>query len=92
MTPRFSLSTHGTSFATRARGEELRLDALELAGEAPDLVLDFSGVARVSYSFADEFAGKLGMLYAVTVEGANANVARHIDAAVARRTATPATC
>jgi hypothetical protein len=50
----FTLSDHGTVFATRKRGACM-LAALDSVPE----VLDFSRVERVSYSFADEFVGKL---------------------------------
>ena len=50
----FTLSDHGTVFATRIRGARM-LAALDQVPE----VLDFSRVERVSYSFADEFVGRL---------------------------------
>jgi hypothetical protein len=50
----FTLADYGTIFATRARGSRM-LAALDRIPE----VLDFSKVERVSYSFADEFVGKL---------------------------------
>lgn len=50
----FTLADHGTVFATRARGSQM-LAALD---QVPEIV-DFSRVERVSYSFADEFIGKL---------------------------------
>ncbi len=59
MTPVFSLSDFGRTFATRERGAELR-DAL--LGEHPDateLTIDLDEVLNFSYSFADEFFGKL---------------------------------
>jgi anti-anti-sigma regulatory factor len=52
------LKNFGTSFATRERGRELRESLYERA-DGGLVVLDFSGVTNVSYSFADELVGKL---------------------------------
>jgi anti-anti-sigma regulatory factor len=54
----FVLSNFGQRFATRERALQIRE---ELAREAHgrEVVIDFAGVTNVSYSFADEFLGKL---------------------------------
>jgi anti-anti-sigma regulatory factor len=49
----------GYSFATRARGSELREEVLEQTLDHQAVILDFTDVTNVSYSFADEFVGKL---------------------------------
>jgi STAS-like domain of unknown function (DUF4325) len=89
---RYILKDFGTSFATRARGAELREDALAKA-DGSAVQLDFSDVTNVSYSFADEFVGKLS---AAGVELEYINMAgpveRSIQRAVARRTGAPVGC
>lgn len=90
MATRFLLSEFGVSFATRGRGEELRKQALKRAGAASTLIVDFAGVARVSYAFADEFVGKLvgeGDDLAVEVANASGIVGRTVEDAMRRRTA-----
>lgn len=90
---RFLLSQFGTSFATRGQGEELRKQAMECAGDVSTLIVDFAGVERVSYSFADEFAGKLVAAdddLVVEVTQASKTVARTVEGAVRRRMAPPA--
>jgi hypothetical protein len=94
MVTRFPLSEFGTSFATRGRGEELREQALERADGSATLIVDFAGVRHVSYSFADEFAGKLVVEaddLAVEVVNASESVGRTVEDAVQRRTA-PLAC
>jgi len=94
MVTRFLLSEFGTSFATRGRGQALREQALERAGGSSTLIVDFTGVQHVSYSFADEFAGKLvGECNDLSVEVTQASetVGRTVDEAVRRRTA-PLAC
>jgi hypothetical protein len=94
MVTRFLLSEFGTSFATRGRGQELREQALKRAGGSSTLIVDFAGVQHVSYSFADEFAGKLVAEddeLAVKVAHASETVGRTVDDAVRRRTA-PLAC
>jgi hypothetical protein len=91
---RFLLSEFGTSFATRGRGQELREQALKRAGDSSTLIVDLAGVQHVSYSFADEFAGKLvagGDELAVEVVHASESVGRTVGDAVRRRTA-PLAC
>jgi hypothetical protein len=89
---RYILKDFGTSFATRARGAELRADALAQA-DGGEVQLDFSEVTNVSYSFADEFVGKLSAA-GVELEYINmaAPVERSIQRAVARRTGAPVGC
>lgn len=94
MAARFLLSEFGTSFATRGRGEELREQALKRASGSSALIVDFSGVRHVSYSFADEFAGKLVAEdddLVVEVMNASDSVGRTVEDAVRRRTA-PLAC
>lgn len=60
MTLRYRLSEHGSVFSTRARGVRLLTDVESRLSESHSpIVLDFEGVKHVSYSFADEFVGKL---------------------------------
>lgn len=89
---RYILKDFGTSFATRARGAELREDALAKAAGGV-MQLDFSDVTNVSYSFADEFVGKLSAAD-VELEYINmaAPVERSVQRAVARRTGAPVGC
>jgi hypothetical protein len=89
---RYILKDFGTSFATRASGAQLREDALAQA-DGGALQLDFSDVTNVSYSFADEFVGKLSAA-GVELEYINmaAPVERSVQRAVARRTGTPVGC
>jgi hypothetical protein len=93
MVTRFLLSEFGVSFATRGRGEELRKQALKRAGASSTLIVDFAGVQRVSYAFADEFVGKLvaeGGDLTVEVAHASGIVGRTVEGAVRRRTASAA--
>jgi hypothetical protein len=93
MVTRFLLSEFGASFATRGRGEELRTQALKRAGASSTLIVDFAGVRRVSYAFADEFVGKLvaeGDDLTVEVTRASGIVGRTVEGAVRRRTASAA--
>ena len=55
----FRVGEHGYSFATRGRGAELRNEVVARTAENQAVILDFDGVTNVSYSFADEFVGKL---------------------------------
>lgn len=94
MVTRFLLSEFGTSFATRGRGQELREQALKRAGDSSTLIVDFAGVQHVSYSFADEFAGKLvaeSNDFAVEITHTSETVGRTVDDAVQRRT-VPLAC
>lgn len=87
----FTLGGFGRSFATRGRGAELRGLLLERIGTESDVVLDFSGVAHVTYSFADELVGRLTADHGLDVELDNAepSVERIVRRAVDRRS-TPA--
>lgn len=55
----FIVSAFGSSFATRGKGSELRERLLIQRGDATAVRIDFAGVDRVTYSFADEFVGRL---------------------------------
>lgn len=84
----FRLGQYGRSFATRERGAELREELLArwlpMSGE---LTIDFDGVQRVSYSFADELVGRLAAEHDVSVSIANARgaVASVVERATSRR-------
>jgi len=94
MAPTFQVSEFGRTFATRERGDALRRDLLKLA-EGHDLaVVDFDGVMSVSYSFADEFVGKLCTEESLQVDLQNLSprVREIVDRAVARRTHDQVAC
>lgn len=55
---RFRLVDHGRAFSTRPRGAAL-LDLLESKARNDEVVVDFTGVTSISYSFADEFIGEM---------------------------------
>jgi anti-anti-sigma regulatory factor len=56
----FSLAKHGLVFLTRDRGARMRAELLEARDTATGpLTIDFAGVQSASYSFVDEFVGKL---------------------------------
>ncbi|HVW17490.1 MAG TPA: DUF4325 domain-containing protein [Solirubrobacteraceae bacterium] len=59
MALQFNLREFGTAFATRERGAEMRHAVLARIADERAVVLDFSAIENVSYSFADEFVGKL---------------------------------
>jgi uncharacterized protein DUF4325 len=89
---RYVLKDFGTSFATRSRGRELR-DDLVARADGTAAVVDFADVTNVSYSFADEFVGKLtadGMV----VECINMvpAVQRSVTRAADRRSGAPVGC
>lgn len=83
----FRLGDFGQSFATRERGEELREALLRALDDRGEVVIDFAGVTTVSYSFADEFLGKLCAEHPVKVRSANISprVARIAGRATERR-------
>ncbi len=56
---RFLLADHGTTFATRPRAEELCTLLLGGTEGSDEVIVDLGGVLGVSYSFADEFFGRL---------------------------------
>jgi hypothetical protein len=90
----FRVSDHGHAFATRERGAELRRVLLEEAVGHAEVVVDFNGVANVSYSFADEFVGKLceAAPLRVTQRNLSQRVANIVERAVARRTGSALPC
>jgi hypothetical protein len=56
----FRLAEHGLVFSTRDRGSRMRAELLEQSAEASgEVTIDFAGVLSASYSFIDEFIGKL---------------------------------
>jgi hypothetical protein len=55
----FLLRDFGTTFGTRERGAELREAVLARAPGRAGVRIDFNEVTNVSYSFADEFVGRL---------------------------------
>lgn len=87
----FELSSRATTFATRPFGAEMRLEARTLLGRDRRLVLDCSNVLAVSYSFADEFAGKLTQgerdlpPIDVSIVNASCDVSAVIERAIVRR-------
>jgi anti-anti-sigma regulatory factor len=83
----FRLSDFGTAFATRGRGRELREELLDGVGDGAAVTVDFEGVTNVSYSFADEFTGKLVEAGDVELrlENMPPGVARVVERAVERR-------
>jgi STAS-like domain of unknown function (DUF4325) len=90
----FTLNDFGTTFATRERGAELREELLERAHEDDHVTVDFAGVTNVSYSFADEFMGKLCAETNMRVEMLNAaaRVAEIAGRAVERRSENAVSC
>lgn len=86
----FSLREFGSTFATRGRGAELREMALARFVDDRIMVIDFTDVTNVSYSFADEFVGKLSTEHpdGAEIELANmaGNVERTVRSAQQRRT------
>lgn len=56
----FSLVKYGLVFSTRDRGARMRAELLEVhRASAESMTIDFAGVQSASYSFLDEFVGKL---------------------------------
>jgi anti-anti-sigma regulatory factor len=90
----FQLSDFGRAFATRERGDELRRLLLEQAAGQDAVVVDFAGVASVSYSFADEFLAKLYADDSLQVEQRNLSprVAEIAKRAVGRRSDSALSC
>lgn len=89
----FSLREYGTTFATRGRGAEVRTALLEDAGEEKAVVIDFADVTHISYSFADEFVGKLSARDAhgprIDLINMSEPIDRTVSAARDRRSASP---
>jgi hypothetical protein len=94
MALRFSLSDFDRAFATRSRGSELRTTLIARAADEDRAIVDFAGVTNVSYSFADEFVGKLCSEGSLRIELANMTpaVARTVERAVERRGGAAARC
>jgi uncharacterized protein DUF4325 len=70
----------------------LRDELLAQHPEGGELEIDFAGVTNVSYSFADEFVGKLASRESVQLKLTNMvpSVQRSVDRASARRLAASA--
>jgi hypothetical protein len=86
---RYILKDFGTSFATRARGRELREDVVANLSDGA-VLLDFAGVTNLSYSFADELVGKLSADgYELEYINMAGPVERSVQRAVARRIGAP---
>jgi hypothetical protein len=85
----FILSDFGQMFATRDRAIEIREELLKRAAaeDTSEVTIDFAGVTNVSYSFADEFLGKLCAEAAIRVHPTNLSprVAQISSRAVERR-------
>lgn len=94
MATRFKLNEFSQTFATRERGTELRAELAERVGDQGSVIVDFDGVTNISYSFADEFLGKLCAAgeMKVVVENARPGVARIANRAVQRRAGFVASC
>ncbi len=55
-----SLAEFGLVFSTRDRGSRIRADLLGQIADSPEgVIIDFAKVLNASYSFIDEFIGKL---------------------------------
>jgi anti-anti-sigma regulatory factor len=78
---RYRLADASRVLSTRSRGNSMRCELLEKIKAAPDetVVIDLDGVLHASYSFVDEFFGKL----AVDL-GEGFPVLENVPAAVAR--------
>jgi len=90
----FTLSDFGRAFATRERAAELRNELLSRVDGSREVIVDFSGVVNVSYSFADEFLAKLHADQTVRVHARNLapRVAEIAERAIERRTGNPVAC
>lgn len=80
----FNLREFGSTFATRGRGAELREAVLDRCGDDSEVILDFAEVTNVSYSFADEFVGKLASDSADDLKVKLINAAPSVDRTVER--------
>jgi hypothetical protein len=81
------LGSLGRSFATRGKGAEVR-ELLVREASGGEVVVDFAGVAHVSYSFADEFIGRLATEHPdihVEMLGLEGDVERVVLRVIARR-------
>lgn len=93
---RFSLADHGSTFATRSRGQELRDALIESAGDHDEVIVELDRVLGVSYSFADEFVGRLAdaardgeLSFSLRISGGTPETTRVIARALARRDFEP---
>ncbi|HMJ03912.1 MAG TPA: STAS-like domain-containing protein [Conexibacter sp.] len=88
MALKFTVRDFGQTFATRERGAELREELRRRADEGDEVIVDFADVTNVSYSFADEFLGKLCADPTLSVSPQNLapSVARVAHRAIERRT------
>lgn len=78
----FSLREHGTTFATRGRGAELRETVLARSVHDSAVTIDFEGVTHVSYSFADEFVGRLAAEHRDEISVEVVNMAETVERTV----------
>ena len=94
MASRFSLNEFGRAFASRESGRELRKDVIARAADARAVVLDFADVTNVTYSFADEFAGRLVAEhpFEVRCENMAPAVAGPVERAIERRAGSALAC
>jgi anti-anti-sigma regulatory factor len=88
----YALADRGSTLATRPLAKELRSDLAQHAGDQQLVVLDFSGVAAASHSFADEFVAQLAedsregrVPFTITICGASSEVDRIVRQALQRR-------
>ena len=92
MAPSYILKNFGSSFATRDRGRELRKDLLSQI-QGNQAILDFAGVTNISYSFADEFMGKLSAAgFDLDFINMAPAVERSVRRAVSRRSGSAVSC
>lgn len=82
----------GENMGTRALGEKIRNDLVDMIEKNDKVVLDFEGVRVVSNSFADECLAKLTLYYPfdvikqkTTFRGLNEFAKRTISVAFRRR-------
>jgi hypothetical protein len=80
----FNLREFGSAFATRERGAELRRTVLQNYADDLVLVIDFTDVTNVSYSFADEFVGRLAAESSETLSIELANMSATVQRVVRR--------
>jgi STAS-like domain of unknown function (DUF4325) len=89
---RYALAEHGTTFATRPFGKQLRDDLIQRGAGSELVMLDFSGVLSVSHSFADEFVAALAeeatsgaVGFEISLAGAGSDVEGVVRRALDRR-------
>ena len=94
MTIHLLLAEHGRTFATRGRAMELRERLSKGLTPGEQVIVDFTGVTNVTYSFADELVGKLAAETDGRVEPINMDplVASTVASAVERRTRVSTSC